>query len=509
MNIVVIGGGAAGWLTALYAKKIHSEHNIILVESEEYGILGAGEGSTPHLLQLLSFLEIPYADLIKNCKATIKNGIKFTNWSNDGKSFFHPFPSFGPASNDLNYRIKNVFSENETQFSHYCASLKNNSMGEYSLMEKISYQNSVPFINNKEQKIITQFGLVAIHFNAKLLADYLRSVGEERGIVRKEGIVKTIFNDKDGYINKIKTDKEEISCDFVFDCSGFKKLVIGNHYKSNWKPHSDYLPAKKAIPFFLKLDKEIPPYTEAIAMDYGWMWKIPTQDRYGCGYVFDSDFISDEEAIKEIENYLGFEPEYPRKEKGAFDFSAGCFEDIWIKNCLSLGLSAGFLEPLEATSITQTIFALKRFMSDKQNLYTKNNFIKKQFNSIYLKETQEIVEFLYLHYVTNKKNTKFWQDFTKNNTMPEHIFYILNVCKEKVLNNIHDFNKNTPFDIFSFYHVLIGNKIIDKKDMQRNSKFLLDDDKKEDYENILNEQKIIMPQFLTHNEFIDMIKNEA
>ena len=139
-----------------------------------------------------------------------------------------------------------------------------------------------------------------------------------------------------------------------------------------------YSISKKAIPFFLEMDKEIPPYTEAIAMDYGWMWKIPTQDRYGCGYVYDSNYISDDDAIKEIENYLGFEPQYPRKEKGAFSFSAGCFEDIWIKNCLSVGLSAGFLEPLEATSIMQTIFALKRFMSDKQNLYT-NDRIRKIF----------------------------------------------------------------------------------------------------------------------------------
>jgi tryptophan halogenase len=252
------------------------------------------------------------------------------------------------------------------------------------------------------------------------------------------------------------------------------------------------------------MDKQIPPYTEAIAMDYGWIWKIPLQNRYGCGYVFDSNYISDENAIKEIENFLGFEPQYPRKKAGAFNFSAGCFEDIWINNCLAVGLSSGFLEPLEATSIMQSIIVLQRFMSDKQNLQTKNNFIKKKFNEIYLNETKEIVGFLYLHYTTNKDNTVFWKNFNKNNKMPEDISYILNICKDITLNeNFNLFNKIFP--ISSFNYILIGNKIINNEMMKKNSIFVLDDIKIQNYENILNNQKILIPKFLTHNDFIDII----
>jgi tryptophan halogenase len=507
MNIVVVGGGTAGWLTALYAKKIYSEHNIVLIESEEYGILGAGEGSTSNLIHFLNFLEIPYTDLIKNCKSTIKNGIKFTNWSKDNENYFHPFFSNAGASNDYNFSLNNFYTENDTNFAHYCASLKNHTLKDYSLIEKISDKMLVPFIKNNENKSINQFAEIAIHFDAKLLANYLKFIGESRGIIRKEGIVNKIINDKDGYINKIKTEKEEIVCDFVFDCSGFKKLIIGNHYKSNWKSHSEHLPAKKAIPFFLEMDKDIPPYTEAIAMDYGWIWKIPLQDRYGCGYVFDSNYVSDEDAIKEIENFLGFQPKYPRKE--AFNFSAGCFEEIWVKNCLSVGLSSGFIEPLEATSIMQSLFVLQRFMSDKQNLYTKNNFIKKRFNDIYLDETQQVVNFLYLHYMTNKTNTNFWKNFIKNNKMPEKIFHIVNICKDKVLVKDVDLLSDTVFGSSSYYYVLIGNKIINKKDMQKQSAFVLDNNKKQNYENILNEQKIIIPKFLTHKNFIDIIKKNT
>ena len=504
MRIVVVGGGTSGWLTALYAKKIYKEYEIVLVESEEYGILGAGEGSTPNLLEFLDFLEIPHTDLIKNCNATIKNGIKFTNWSKDNDNYFHPFFSSSEASNDYNFKLNSRYTESDTTFAHNCASLKNHKLKDYAFIEKISDEFKVPFIKNNYNQIVNTSSKVSIHFDAKLLATYLRLVGEKRGIIRKEGIINKIFNDVDGYINKIKTEKEEIKCDFVFDCSGFKRLIIGNHYNSNWKSHSEYLPAKKAIPFFLEMDKDIPPYTEAIAMDYGWMWKIPLQNRYGCGYVFDSDYISDEDAIKEIENFLGFEPKYPRKEKGAFNFSAGCFEDIWIKNCLAVGLSSGFLEPLEATSIMQIVETLKRFMSDKQNLQTKNNFIKKRFNQIYLKETQQIVDFLYLHYTTNKDNTMFWKNFNKNNKMPKEISYILNICKDINLNNNFKIFDGV-FPVSSYNYILIGNKIINNEIIKERSIFVLDDIKMQNYENILNNQKILIPKLLTHNNFIDTI----
>jgi len=505
MNLVVVGGGTAGWLTAIYAKKVFPEKNVVLVESEEYGILGAGEGTTPNLITFLNFLEISIFDLIKNCQSTIKNGIKFTNWSNDNSSYFHPFASTGIMSNDYNFILESKYLENDTVFSHYCASLKNHTLKDYGFVEKISNKNIVPFTKN-EDKLIIDYASIALHFDAKLLANYLRMVGEKRGVIRKEGIVDKIFNDDNGYIYKITTEKEEIESDFVFDCSGFKRLIIGNHYKSQWRSHSDTLPVKRAIPFFLKMDEEIPPYTEAIAMDYGWMWKIPLQHRYGCGYAFDSNLISDEDAIKEIENFLGFEPEYPRKKGYAFNFSAGCFEKIWINNCLSVGLSAGFVEPLEATSIMQAIFTLQMFMSNKQNLYTKNNFVKQKFNDIYLNETEEIVDFLYLHYITNKNNTTFWKNFTKNNKMSEKMSYVLEVFKDKVLIDNFDLLKNKIFGSTNYHYILIGNKLLDRDTMKKNANFILNDTKKQNYENILKNQDIEIPTLLTHNDFIDIIK---
>jgi tryptophan halogenase len=507
-NIVIVGGGSAGWITALYAKKIYQDDNVILVESDEYGILGAGEGSTPNLVGFMNFLNIPLEDLIKNCNATIKNGIKFTNWSNKKDSYFHPFESQSQASNDYNFYLDSYFIENDANFSHYCASLNDQNFKDYAFVEKFSNNFQVPYVKNNDAINMNNFSHVAIHFDATLLAKYLRLVGESRGILRKEGIVTEIFQDSEGYINKIKTDKEDIECDFIFDCSGFKRIIIGKFYKSKWRSYSEYLPVKKAIPFFLNIDEDIPPYTEAIAMNYGWMWKIPLQNRYGCGYAYDSNYLSDEEAKKEIEDFLGFEPTYPRKDKGSFNFEAGCFEEIWNKNCLAVGLSSGFLEPLEATSIMQSIIVLTRFMSDKQNLITKNNFVKKRFNDIYLKETKEIVNFLYLHYITNKENNNFWKNFSKNNKMPEEVKYVLNACQDKVLFSNFDFDTNKIFFSYSYNYILIGNNIINIDTLKKNAHLLLNDAKKENYKNILKEQNLLIPKLLKHKEFIDIIRME-
>jgi tryptophan halogenase len=333
----------------------------------------------------------------------------------------------------------------------------------------------------------------------------LNSIGQSRGIIHKEGIVAELVCDENEYLTALKTNKELIECDFVFDCTGFKRLIIGNFYKSPWKSHSTYLPAKKAIPFFLEMDEQIPPYTEAIAMKYGWMWKIPLQHRYGCGYVFDSDYISDEEAIEEIESYLGYEPTYPRKDKGAFNFSAGCFEKIWIKNVLAVGLSSGFIEPLEATSIMQSIIVLRRFMAEKSNLESRNEIIKNRFNTLFVNDTQEVVEFLYLHYVTNKDNSNFWQDFTTKNLMPEKIKYVLEIAGTKPLTWHFDFPGAAVFESQPYNYVLIGNDLLNKQDRLAVAQKVATEERKKEYEELLNKQNEIIPQFMRHRDFIGLI----
>lgn len=505
MNIAIVGGGTAGWLTALYAKKAYPNENIILIESEEIGILGAGEGTVPLLIDFFKFLEISIPDLVQNCNMTIKNGIKFTNWSNENNSYVHPFWHLdsGYQNNQNSFFSAYPFDsylESNTSFTHIVSSKFNHKKEEYSFIENISKNNLVPIFEDKTKSDYSRFNKVthfAIHFDANLLAKYLRKIGESRGIKRIEGIVSEIKTDKENYIKYLVTNNKKIKTDFVFDCTGFKRLIIGNFYKSKWKSHSEYLPAKRAIPFFLPIDKEIPPYTEAIAMNYGWMWKIPVQNRYGCGYVFDSDFISDDEAKKEIDDYLGFEVESPK----TFSFNAGCYEEVWINNCLAVGLSAGFIEPLEATSLMQSAIQLKSFFKLYNSIKTKNYFTKEKFNKNYLLETQEVVDFLYLHYITNKANNIFWKDFTKNNKVPEFIDYIYEILKERPIDGEFDFGSKKIFGPPSYFYIMINNGSVFNDDLKKYLK-LIKSNKIETYKKLVEDQKRMAKNMIHHNYFL-------
>lgn len=503
INVIVVGGGTAGWLTALYNKRAFPENKITLIESEDLGILGAGEGTTPHILGLLSFLNIDISNLIKQCGVTVKNGIKFTNWNSNGGYYFHPFLSQSSGSNDYNYYF-NDFLESDTAFSHIVSSKFKHSLKDYSFIQKISDKNLTPFYGDlnflSNNFLNNSISSTSIHFNANILSQYLRKVGEERGVIRKEGLVSNIINNEDGEIKKlILKSGEEIEADFVFDCTGFARLITGNHYKSDWISHSKNLPVNKAIPFFLPIDENIPPYTESIAMDYGWMWKIPLQNRYGCGYVFDSNMISEEKAKLEIDKFMGFEVESPK----SFNFNAGFYKNIWIKNSLSIGLSSGFIEPLEATSIWQAIITLQTFLSSYNNFFTKNEKIKERFNKKYYEETKEIVDFLYLHYVTDKTNTDFWKNFTKNNEIPDFISYIIEAANERPLDHRIDFSQRlNMFGVTGYYYVMIGNNILSAESIKKQYK-MLKTNKDLEYEEILKNQNSIIPFLINHKDFIN------
>src|SRR6056300_141304 len=302
----VVGGGTAGWLTALFLNRYYPKSNVTVIESSDIGILGAGEGTTPHFVDFLQELNIDLNYIFKNASATLKNGIKFTNYNGDGKSYFHGFSD----NNNLDYTHSTTVNNcNSPLLALEKVSAGQNIDG-IDFSSIISDANLSKFDNNFNKK-----GEFALHFNANYLAKALKEIGLTRGINLMDDIVNEIKTNKDGYINELVMNNQSLECDFVFDCTGFKRLIIGDFYKSEWKSYKDNLPVNRAIPFFIPIreDEEIPPYTEAIAMKYGWMWKIPTQERYGCGYVYDKNMVSDEDAKKEVDEYLGYEVESPRQ----------------------------------------------------------------------------------------------------------------------------------------------------------------------------------------------------
>ena len=423
-KIVVVGGGTAGWLTALKAQRSYPDLDITVIESKEIGILGAGEGSTPYLIDFFDHLDIPLSDLIKNCDATIKNGIKFTNWNNDGEFYYH---GFSTTDRSLGFEaVSNRYLSNSPLIVATLA--LNDSINEIDFTEKISEAKRVPFVLegskgdfgfvSKKDPIddYKKIGNISLHINAVKLADRLREIGTKRGIKLVDGIIKDVLLDEKDYVKSLVLDNnEKIHCDFIFDCSGFHRLIIGKVYDSKWKSYKDFLPVDSAVPFFVEMTDKIPSYTEAIAMKYGWMWKIPLQTRFGCGYVYDSSLISEEEAIKEIEEFLGYEPTYPRKDKGGFKFSAGCHEESWINNCVAIGLAANFVEPLEATSLWVSMVGLTNIFSSPDFLTNNCPQIRSEFNKFILNMNDDVSNFIYFHYMTLRKDTEFWQKFSYEN----------------------------------------------------------------------------------------------
>ena len=511
-NLVVVGGGTAGWLTALYAKESFPDENIILIESEELGILGAGEGSVPNLLLLLDYLNIPLSEIIKHTNATIKNGVRFTNWSEKNKFYYSGlfadnFSILGWDSSDLNILYGGFNFSQQPSLANFISFAKNENILEYDFVAKICEENRVPMIFNQsvlERNPIFDFDRlsnISLHFDARALADFLSKIGQDRGIQRIEGKVNNIFADENGEIKYLQTNTNlQINTDFVFDCTGFFRLIIGKFYKSKWISVSDQLPMKKAMPFFVENNTDdIKPYSEAIAMNYGWMWKIPLQHRTGCGYVFDTDYINEDQAKEEIEKFVGHEIHPPK----IFNFTPGYFESIWINNCLAVGLSSAFMEPMEATSIWQAIGELQIFFSQKQLIFDKNKKYIELFNKRYCDEMKDVVDFLYLHYITDKTNNKFWTDFTKNNKMSDKLQTRLFLMNESILVSAY---ADKMFGADNYYAVAAGNNILNYKNIKK----IYDENNLEQFLNLYKRKNYMKEKIskttVKHTDFLNYMK---
>jgi tryptophan halogenase len=453
-NIVVIGGGLSGWLAALYAKWVSPDNHVGVVYSEEIGILGAGEGSVPSLLSLFNYLDLDVDELISKTNASIKNGIRYIGWSEGNPDYFHAFdPEFKRL--DLSHKsFKNYFYTQPSVYPLYLENLYyNQHVDQFNFMSRLSRYNKIPI--TKEGNKLSNYG---IHFDASLITKYLKDKGFEREIRHYDKNVSDFSYDENGNIDSVIFDNgEKVNADFIFDCTGLHRLIIGKHLDSEWISFEEYLPMKKAIPFSINSQKPFP-HTGAIAMDYGWMWQIPLQHRIGSGYVFDSNLIDEDQAKKELNEKAGYEVDTGK----TFNINPGVYKDVWVKNVVAIGLSAGFLEPLEASSIWIFTRALERFFKDKNNIKGNSEFDRKIFNQAHLKDMEDVRDFIHLHYITDKTNTVFWKDFLNNYKTPEFVENIL-----EIINHRPPYEQELLADgrmyWDSYYPIIFGNNIINKE----------------------------------------------
>lgn len=503
-NITIVGGGSAGWLTALYIKQLFPKSTIKLIESSKIGILGAGEGSVPMLQGFLKSLKIDEDDFIKKTKATFKLGISFENWNGDGNRFFHPF---SPSIEILNHNKISNFDNisiglpNAINSYYILNSIANKrNMDDELFSCKAAYMNKSGFFQTKNSNKQVSVGY-SYHFDASLTADYLKNIGIERGIIPIDGEVLNFNMNENGDISETLLDSgEKIECDFIFDCSGFARLIIGKKYRTEWISYDDHLTVNTAIPFFLPQSEDhIKPYTKAISMKNGWMWQIPLQHRWGCGYVFNDEYTTVEDAKKEIEEYLG----HPIDSKKVFKFNAGRYKDQWVNNCISIGLSSGFTEPLEATSLMISMRSLSNL--DKYSLIYRNSDVINEYNRTMGIYNDEVVSFLYYHYLNQRNDTDFWKDYRKNTKTPDVLKSLMNKW-DKRIPSFHDQTNSSVFNLDSWIIVGYGNRNI-KMDLYENNNRILELDAKLDLyrKNYKNNMGKIIEYSFDHLRYIKNI----
>lgn len=421
MKICILGGGSAGWMTALIAREFNPFSEIVLIESQKIGILGAGEGTVPHFSTMLESLRLPVSDLVKECKATMKIGINFENWNNDGKSYYH---GFGCVS------LLSEFQRNDSMIAYQL--MNSMDVTELNFADKLSKAKKVPFALNEpgSPDQFNSFATYALHLDASLFAKYLRKVGLERNITVIDDIVVGVDSHETGDIKALKLESGiSVDADFFFDCSGFARVLLGKHFKTPWKSYSDKLPVNTAIPFFIPHNDDVSPITEAISMKHGWLWRVPVQGRYGCGYVFDSAFVGVDEALDEVRKHFKDESIV---NPTSFKFNAGTYASTLVKNCMGVSMAQSFIEPMEATAIWISCLNVSDFFINNGLHSFKSKAFAERLNARCAKRNEEVVDFLYLHYMTKRNDTEFWRGYQERHTPPEGVVQNLELLNNSI-----------------------------------------------------------------------------
>ncbi len=400
-NIVIVGGGTAGWMTAAALSKLLPPwRKVRLIESDDIGTVGVGEATIPMIRFFNSSLGIDEDEFIRQTRGTFKLGIEFVNWGQVGERYIHGFGKIGQ-------------DEGMVSFYHYW--LKQHQRGlarpleDYSINTAACHDNK--FMRARHDLANSPLADIAyaFHFDAALYARFLRDFAVARGVHRTEGIVaQTIQRSADGFIEALVLDSgERVEGDLFIDCSGFRGLLIEQALQTGYDDWSHWLPCDRAVAVPCEHGSTpLLPYTRSTAHAAGWQWRIPLQHRIGNGHVFSSKFMSEDEATSILlANLDGPKLAEPRTLK----FLTGKRKKFWNKNVIAVGLASGFMEPLESTSIhlIQTMVArIVSFFPDRDYAQADVD----EFNDQVRFEYERIRDFLILHYKqTLRDDTPFWR----------------------------------------------------------------------------------------------------
>ena len=442
-KVVVLGGGTAGWMSASLIKKLMGKTiDVELVESEDIASVGVGEATIPPIRLFNSVLGINEAEFLRETKATIKLGIKFENWKNTEESYFH---TFGAAGKSLPF----------CHFHHYLkraqdAGLKDN-LWDYDLNYLCATQGKFAQIKSKDPIIDIPY---AFHFDAGLYAQFLRKFSEKIGVKRTEGMVENVEQcNKTGNVTSLQLKSGDvIKGDLFIDCSGFRGLLIEQTLNTGYEDWGHWLPCDRAVAVASKRFEKTVPYTRSIAHAGGWQWRIPLQHRNGNGLVYSSKHYSDEQAKALLLANIESEP---LAEPRVIKFTTGRRRKQWHKNVIAVGLSSGFLEPLESTSIHLIQSAIVRLI----HMFPHNGISDAQVNEYNRQskvEYEQIRDFIILHYHVNQRDdSQLWRDLRAMD-VPESLTAKIKLFQEtgKIFRD-----QNDLFNEGSWLQVMLGQGI--------------------------------------------------
>ncbi|HEY0660036.1 MAG TPA: tryptophan halogenase family protein [Lysobacter sp.] len=448
-RIVIVGGGTAGWMAAAALSKFFGrQYEIEVVESDEIGIVGVGEATVPHIKLYNNLLQIDEADFVRRTQGTFKLGIEFRDWYRQGESYIHGFgAAIGHDLGPLPFHqcwIKARQKGKAKDIGAYTLNTLAAPRGKFMVSASDVPPNS-PLANIA----------YAYHFDAAMYARFLRAYSEQRGVLRTEGMIDQVnLHPESGFVESVQLrNGPSVAGDLFIDCSGFRGLLIEQALHTGYIDYSHWLPCNRALAVPCENVGPPTPYTRSTAREAGWQWRIPLQHRTGNGYVYCSEFISDDEAAATLlKNLDGKALADPRPLR----FTTGRRRKCWNKNVVALGLASGFMEPLESTSIHLIQSGITKLLS----LFPRQGFSQvliDHYNDQLAFEFERIRDFLVLHYYsTTRDDSEFW-NYCRNMSIPPEL-----QAKIDLFRDSGRFFRNAEemFSDVSWVEVMIGQGIL-------------------------------------------------
>ena len=440
-KVVIAGGGSAGWVVAAaLSKQLGKLLDIVLIESDQIGTVGVGEATIPPMRVFHSLLGIDEQEFMRATEAVFKLGIEFKNWGQVGDVYIHPFGTTGQGS---------YLADFQHFWLHGKSKGINEPFGDYSFEIQAAKANK--FATSKNSSIN-----YAYHLDATRYAQFLRQFSEKLGTKRIEGKIQQVQQHPNGDIKALLMESGDIiDGDLFIDCTGFMGLLIDKTLQVPYEDWSHWLPCNSAIAIQTESVEPARPYVTCTAHRAGWQWHIPLQHRVGNGNVFCNQFMSDDQAKQHLlDNVRGKVLTEPRVIK----YKTGRRKVFWSNNCIALGLSSGFVEPLESTSIYMFMNGVVRLM----RMFPFNGVTQSiidEYNQQSIAELENIRDFIILHYhVTSREDSEFWR-YCKNMSVPDSLSHRIELFKE---NALAFQGERELFRLESWTHVMLGQGIMPK-----------------------------------------------